>query len=75
MDTRTTGEKSQDLMHPNEVCRFFGDINRVTLWRHVRDGRIPAPVKISARMNRWLRSECEAARQKMIEARRGPEAA
>jgi predicted site-specific integrase-resolvase len=44
-------------------------INRVTLWRWVRDGRVPQPVRLSARMHKWVRSEVEAARAKLIDAR------
>jgi predicted DNA-binding transcriptional regulator AlpA len=48
---------------------MFGDVSRVTLWRWVKAGKVPAPVMLSARAARWIRAECEAARRKMIEGR------
>jgi predicted DNA-binding transcriptional regulator AlpA len=60
-------------MDTEAVCVFFGGtskpLHRATLWRGVRDGRYPAPIKLSPRMCRWIRQECEAARDKMIAAR------
>jgi len=47
---------------------MFGGINPATLYRHIRQGRLPKPVKIGA-SSRWLRSECEAALQSMVDGR------
>jgi predicted DNA-binding transcriptional regulator AlpA len=58
-----------ELMSSEGVRAYFGGLSRVTLWRYVRAGKIPAPIKFSNRLSRWLRSECEQARQKMIDAR------
>jgi predicted DNA-binding transcriptional regulator AlpA len=60
-----------DLMRGDEVDAFFGRISRVTRWRYVKTGRIPAPIMLSKRAARWVRSECEAAREKMIKERDG----
>jgi len=54
------------------VCRLFGGtrpINAATLYRGIRAGRYPAPVKIGPGASRWLRTECEAALAGMIELR------
>lgn len=44
----------------------FGDLvelgyvtNRVTTWRHVKEGQFPAPVKIG-RSLRWLKTDIES---------------
>ena len=57
-----------NLLTRKEVCRFFGDINPATLYRHIRNGRLPKPVKVGG-SSRWLRSECEAVLQGMVEGR------
>jgi len=56
------------LLNRKEVCRFFGGINPATLYRHIRQGRLPKPVKVGG-SSRWLRSECEAALQTMVDGR------
>jgi predicted DNA-binding transcriptional regulator AlpA len=59
------------LLDRMEACRLFGGsrpINSATLYRGIRHGRYPKPVKIGG-SSRWLRSECEAALQRMIAGR------
>jgi predicted DNA-binding transcriptional regulator AlpA len=67
-------------MHPDDpmlldlraVCRLFGGtkpIDPATLYRGIRQGRYPAPIKIGPGSSRWLRAECEAALKVMIEGR------
>jgi predicted DNA-binding transcriptional regulator AlpA len=61
-----------DLLDRWEVCRFFGGtkpLNPATLYRGIRDGHFPPPVKIGG-SSRWLRAECEAALASMTSARR-----
>jgi predicted DNA-binding transcriptional regulator AlpA len=60
-----------DLLDRIEVCRFFGGtrpLNPATLYRGIREGRYPIPVKIGG-SSRWLRCECEASLQAMVEGR------
>jgi predicted DNA-binding transcriptional regulator AlpA len=60
-----------ELLDRGEVCRFFGGtkpINAATLYRGVRQGRYPKPVKVGG-SSRWLRSECEAVLRAMVEGR------
>ena len=60
------------LLDRREVCRFFGGnrpIDAATLYRGIRQGRYPQPVKVGG-SSRWLQSECEASLQAMIEVRR-----
>jgi predicted DNA-binding transcriptional regulator AlpA len=56
------------LLNRKDVCRMFGNINPATLYRHIRSGRLPKPVKVGG-SSRWLLAECEAALQSMVEAR------
>jgi predicted DNA-binding transcriptional regulator AlpA len=61
-----------DLLDRAETCRFFGGskpIDPATLYRGIRQGRYPRPVKIGPGSSRWLRSECESALRSMIEVR------
>ena len=44
-------------------------INASTLYRGIKQRRYPSPIKIGPNSSRWIRSECEAARQAMIAAR------
>jgi len=60
------------LLDRVEVCRFFGGvrpINPATLYRGIRKGRYPKPVKVGPGSSRWLRIECQAALQLMIDDR------
>ena len=61
----------ENLLDRNGVCRMFGGnrpINPATLYRKIRQGVLPKPVKIGG-SSRWLRGECEAALQTMVEGR------
>jgi predicted DNA-binding transcriptional regulator AlpA len=61
-----------DLLDRGEVCRFFGGsrpLNPATLYRGIRQGHFPKPVKIGPGSSRWLRAECEAALTRMAEVR------
>ena len=57
-----------DLLDRRGACQLFGDIHVATLYRHIRGGLIPRPVKVGG-SSRWLRSECELALSRMVEAR------
>ena len=61
-----------ELLDRREVCRFFGGtrpLNPATLYRGIRKGRYPKPVKVGPGSSRWLRAECEAALRVMAEGR------
>ena len=61
-----------ELLDRAAVCRFFGGskpINAATLYRGIRNHRYPRPVKVGPGASRWLRSECEAALQRMVDGR------
>jgi predicted DNA-binding transcriptional regulator AlpA len=60
------------LLDRSAVCEFFGgtrSINPATLYRGIRNGRYPRPIKVGPGSSRWLRSECEAALQAMVDGR------
>jgi predicted DNA-binding transcriptional regulator AlpA len=61
-----------NLLDRREVCRFFGGtkpLDPATLYRGIRKGRYPQPVKVGPGSSRWLRAECEAALAQMAEGR------
>jgi predicted DNA-binding transcriptional regulator AlpA len=61
-----------NLLDKAEVCRFFGGsrpLHPATLYRNIRKGVFPKPVKIGAGTSRWLREECEAVLRSMVEGR------
>ncbi len=60
-----------ELLDRVETCRFFGGskpLDASTLYRGIRVGRFPKPVRIGG-SSRWLRSECEAVLRSMVEGR------
>jgi predicted DNA-binding transcriptional regulator AlpA len=62
----------QPLLDLKETCRFFGGsrpLHPATLYRGIRVGRYPAPIKIGPNASRWLKRECEAVLERMIELR------
>jgi predicted DNA-binding transcriptional regulator AlpA len=64
-------DKGLSLLDKGEVCRLFGGnkpINPSTLYRGIRKGTYPRPVRIGG-SSRWLRAECEAALAGMVEGR------
>ena len=61
-----------ELLDRAAVCRAFGGtkpIDASTLYRGIRQGRYPKPVKVGPGSSRWLRCECEAALRSMVEGR------
>jgi predicted DNA-binding transcriptional regulator AlpA len=62
-----------DLMDLAATCRFFGGskpLHPSTLYRGIHAGLYPAPAKMGPNLNRWVVSECQAARQAMINSPR-----
>jgi len=62
-----------DLMDKDETCRFFGGhnrpINHATLYRGIKAGRYPEPIKVGANSSRWIKSECAVALARIIAER------
>jgi predicted DNA-binding transcriptional regulator AlpA len=61
--------REPELLDLKTVCRYFGNIHPATLYRGVRAGRYPAPIKVGPNMSRWLADECRAALAAMIAGR------
>jgi predicted DNA-binding transcriptional regulator AlpA len=59
------------LLDRRAVCELLGGskpINASTLYRGIRQGRFPRPIRVGG-SSRWLRDECEAVLRGMVEAR------
>ena len=68
----STTSASDALLDRRAVCRMLGGskpINAATLYRGIRAGRFPRPIRVGG-SSRWLRDECEAVLRSMKEARR-----
>lgn len=62
-----------ELLDAEAACELLGGtrpINRATLYKGIKAGRFPAPVKVGSH-SRWVKSECIAAIEAMIAARDG----
>jgi predicted DNA-binding transcriptional regulator AlpA len=65
----TAALRHDELLDLKEVCAFFGGLDASTIYRGIKAGRYPSPIKVGANASRWLRSECSAALQAMIARR------
>jgi predicted DNA-binding transcriptional regulator AlpA len=62
-----------ELLTLRDVCALFGGsrpIDPSTLYRGIRAGRYPAPIKVGPGSSRWLRVEVEGAIAAMVARRR-----
>lgn len=60
------------LLDAKAVCGLIGGsrpINPATLWRGVKSGIYPSPIKVSPNANRWKRSEIVEAIERLAAAR------
>ena len=65
-------QASDKLLDRDAACAFFGGnrpIHASSLYRGIAKGHYPRPVKVGPGSSRWLRDECEAALQAMVEGR------
>lgn len=71
-ESAVDGDGAELLAKPAVLKLFGGDkpLNSATLYRGIKEGRFPPPVKIGPKTSRWLRSECEAKLREII-AHRG----
>jgi predicted DNA-binding transcriptional regulator AlpA len=72
MLVREPAQDTPALLDRTAACKFFGGtrpLNPATLYRGIRQGRYPRPVKIGPGSSRWLRNECEAALQALVDGR------
>lgn len=63
----------ETLLNCREVGLLFGGaaqpLDPSTVYRWVRDGKIPPPIKLARKISRWRRSECLAVIQRMADER------
>jgi predicted DNA-binding transcriptional regulator AlpA len=62
------------LLDVTEACRFFGGnnspIHPTTLYKGIKAGRYPAPIKQGPGTSRWVLGECRASLRKIIASQR-----
>ncbi len=67
-----------ELVDVATACQIIGGtrapIHRTSLWRGVRDGRYPKPIKIGRVANRWVVGELRQALRALAMSRHGGEA-
>ena len=66
-------EREIALWDRKAVCAFFGGnkpVTYTTIWRGVKEGRIPKPIRPSPGVVRWVPAECRDALARMIEEQR-----
>ena len=56
-----TRDSADRLILSKELRRFFGDCSDATLWRKMKSGAIPPPIKLANNLNAWWLSEIHAA--------------
>jgi predicted DNA-binding transcriptional regulator AlpA len=66
-----TAVPHDDLLDCRAVCAMLGGIDPATLYRGIRKGRYPAPIKVGPNISRWLRTEVAGALAAMIAGRAG----
>lgn len=56
---------TDNLLSLREVCRFFGGaetpVDSSTIYRWIRQGKVPPAIRMSAKLMRWKRSDLEKA--------------
>ena len=70
--------EADEFLDKDAACRFIGGsrpINPARLYRGVKTGIYPQPVKVAPNVSRWRRSELAEAIERRIAARVAPEAA
>jgi predicted DNA-binding transcriptional regulator AlpA len=66
--------ENEDLLDRDAVCRFIGGsrpINPATLYRGVKAGIYPKPIKVAPNVSRWQKSELQEALDRRVAERDG----
>ena len=66
--------ENDELLDKDAACRFIGGsrpINPATLYRGVKTGIYPQPIKVAPNVSRWRKSELSDAIERRIAARDG----
>ncbi|WP_448479820.1 helix-turn-helix transcriptional regulator [Pseudoxanthomonas mexicana] len=56
------------LLTKRQVCARTG-LSKSTLYRHIKQGYLPAPIQIGPRSPRWVEDELVAALRRQVTAR------
>jgi predicted DNA-binding transcriptional regulator AlpA len=62
-----------DLLCIDALCRLIGGtrpVHRSSIYRAIAAGRIPKPIAVGPNSRRWVKSEVDAALQRMVGAER-----
>lgn len=66
-------DTGDQMLSIREVCQFFGGadmpLDQSTIYRWVRLGKLPPPVRVGPGTLRWKRSECQLVLDGMAAAR------
>jgi len=58
-----THDQTEEMLAIREVCKFFGGAERPldqsTIYRWVRAGKLPPPVRMGPLTLRWRRADCQ----------------
>ncbi len=60
---------SDDLISIDDACTMLGGISKATMWRGVKAGPFPKPIKLGKFIARWSRAELAAYIEKIKSAR------
>jgi predicted DNA-binding transcriptional regulator AlpA len=63
--------ESIDLIDWQEMCAELGGVSRTTLWRGVKDGKFPPPIKLGPFLAKWRRGDGTRVIQKKLAERDG----
>jgi len=64
-----------DRVHMKDLMQELGVKSRSTIWRMLKRGQLPQPVRISTKTLYWLRSDLEAHERTLLEKSRDERAA
>ena len=68
-NARRTALAADDWAEKTEACAILFDISESSLWRGVKSGKYPKPVKVSTFVRRWSRAELRACVEKILAER------
>lgn len=68
-------DPGEEMLSIREVCYFFGGkerpLDQSTIYRWVREGKLPGAVRMGTLTRRWKRSDCQKTMDAMAQASGG----
>jgi prophage regulatory protein len=65
------GDHEEAMLSAREVGQYFGGksepLAKNTIWRWVREGKLPKPIMVGPKMARWRFSDCKRIRDAMFQ--------